>query len=508
MDAGAENAAGRLHRCLALARAWRRRGGDPVFVTSMEAPELEKRLRQRATGVLETIQAVRGSHEDARFTAALASERGVNAVVLDGDRFDTDYERIVAATDATVLRLDDAGGGDEQHVDAVLDPNPSAQVSAHGGEPELVLLGPRYAPVVERRPWGTGRSGPRGDGLRILVMLGKTGEDAIVATILEGVSALVGDAEPTPEPTVRVLAGREHAVSAHAASRLQVPNVEVELVTDPEDATSLARWADVAVSDAGPTVWELIHSGTPTVTVTTHESQSTLARSLEEHEVTVHAGDGVELNAAGLAEALGTLQSDATLCSEAGPWGREFVDGHGADRVAMHLARARTYLRPARPRDAGLLWRWANDRDVREASFSPKSISWPEHIGWYRDKLRDPSTYIWILQDADDTPVGQIRFDEHDPEVTNGDLPGIEGSRAAEIDVSVAQRFRGEGHGIDLIDLGVRRLFATSDYDLAVAEVKEWNTPSRRGFESAGFTEVGTRTVNKTRVHVYWREST
>jgi len=56
-------------------------------------------------------------------------------------------------------------------------------------------------------------------------------------------------------------------------------------------------------------------------------------------------------------------------------------------------------LREARPSDAELLWRWANDPETRANSFSRAAISYADHVAWLERRLASDATRIWIFGD-------------------------------------------------------------------------------------------------------------
>ena len=128
--------------------------------------------------------------------------------------------------------------------------------------------------------------------------------------------------------------------------------------------------------------------------------------------------------------------------------------------------------------DADLLWRWANDRETRQNSFTTSPIPYAEHIEWLAKRLGSDATRIWIFSDGD-VPVGQVRFD-------------IAGA-LAEIGITVAPEQRGRGYGKTMLDQAVRRLRAEQrDRVRPRASVLANNAASRRLFKACGFEEVST----------------
>jgi RimJ/RimL family protein N-acetyltransferase len=155
---------------------------------------------------------------------------------------------------------------------------------------------------------------------------------------------------------------------------------------------------------------------------------------------------------------------------------RELVDGTGAARVLASMSKIR--LRPTLPEDSQLLWRWANDPQVRAMSFSTEPIPWERHAAWFSTKLSDPSALLYIATDTSGRQIGHIRYE-------------VDGARAA-VSLSVAPEFRGIGYGKKMLLLGIEELFRGSGTKAVDAFVKPCNTASLRVFEAAGFRNEGT----------------
>src|SRR5262249_61995983 len=107
-------------------------------------------------------------------------------------------------------------------------------------------------------------------------------------------------------------------------------------------------------------------------------------------------------------------------------------------------------LRPARLEDSRFLWQWANDPEVGASSFSPDSIPWEAHVAWFSEKLEAAQmparSAIFIAEDDDGAPVGQVRFDAR----RDGGW---------EVDVSIAKAMRGRKLATPLIENGVQEIW-------------------------------------------------
>ncbi|MBN2839422.1 MAG: hypothetical protein JXP37_00485 [Coriobacteriia bacterium] len=126
------------------------------------------------------------------------------------------------------------------------------------------------------------------------------------------------------------------AAAAHGA----YTDAEIDVVVTPRTAAELRDAmlvADVAVSAAGQTLYELAATGTPTVAVTVAENQVAQARAFERAGAVVLAGawgepgtiEAVVGALAGLADPVRRAAYSAAA--------RALVDGGGAERVATRL---------------------------------------------------------------------------------------------------------------------------------------------------------------------------
>ena len=132
-------------------------------------------------------------------------------------------------------------------------------------------------------------------------------------------------------------------------------------------------------------------------------------------------------------------------------------------------------LRAAELGDARLLFDWANDPIVRAQSFTQATIPWADHERWFARKLGDPRCLLWIAEDAQGQPVGQVRFD-------------LGQDATAIISVSMAPDQRGRGYGATAIAQACAALRARHGSLTVLAYIRPDNLASQRAFSRAGFT--------------------
>jgi UDP-2,4-diacetamido-2,4,6-trideoxy-beta-L-altropyranose hydrolase len=333
-DAGATAGAGHVMRCLALAQAWNNAGGRSLFALSAGAGALVDRLGDEGVPAFE-LREEAGGAADATRTAGLAWAEQAAWIVVDGYRFDEGYRRSVAASGSPVMCVDDCGIDLPCRADVVLNQHLHARPELYPGcRPDArLLLGTRYAMLRrEFRRWRGRERAPRPELRRVLVTLGGSDPANVTPRALRALDALLG-----PELEVRVVVGPvnervEELRQAAARSRHRV-----ELLQHVTDMPALMAWADLAVSAAGFTCWELAFMGVPAVLVSVAPNQEPIAASLDAAGAARWVGAAGDADEPTLAAALADLRCQPAALDDMAARGRELVDGYGAERVARAL---------------------------------------------------------------------------------------------------------------------------------------------------------------------------
>ena len=99
-------------------------------------------------------------------------------------------------------------------------------------------------------------------------------------------------------------------------------------------------WADLAVTAAGSTSWELARVGTPQVAIVLADNQRPVAQGLAAEGLAVSLGWHADLTPESIAGAVGALAGDAGRRGEMSRRGRELIDGRGACRVLAEMGLA------------------------------------------------------------------------------------------------------------------------------------------------------------------------
>lgn len=490
-DAGPTIGTGHLMRSLALARAWQDAGGRVAFLGHCPDP----RLRERITAARIAFYALDRPHpapDDLATTLTtierLRSESPEAAIcwtVLDGYHFDAAYQEAVSQSGSRLLVIDDLAHLAQYHGDLLLNQNQAAERLIYPADARTgLLLGVRY---VLLRPEFLAHIGSRKPIARVarkvLITLG--GADPPNASLL----AIRAFAQlDVPDAEAKLVIGAANPRADALLTEIQRLDVNVQLLAAVTDMSKPMAWADVALSAAGGTCWEMALMGLPAAVLVLADNQLAVAEPLAAAGAVVNLGRPDELTPEAVGESLASLCRDHQLRQRQSVAGRRLIDGRGAQRVVAVMraldepfSLERFQLRPVEPHDMLPIWRLANDPTVRDRSLSTESISLDDHARWFDRKLASPDTRMWVF-DLKGLIAAQIRYDLVEPDV-------------AEISFSVAAGFRACGLGTRLLDATRTRASEQLGAARLRAIVRGENAASMRIFEKSGFQLALTKTI-------------
>jgi UDP-2,4-diacetamido-2,4,6-trideoxy-beta-L-altropyranose hydrolase len=475
-DASAGIGVGHAMRCLALAQAWKDRGGA-VTLASAHLPDAVAR-RFSAEGIeIANIPAL-SEADDAKRTAEIARARQAEWVAVDGYHFGARHQEEGHDAGAKVLAIDDHAHAGTYVADLILNQNLHATPALYVGiDSSRVLCGPRF--VLLRREFRTHTSFARQTPVtasRGIVTMG--GSD--VGPLAGVVNAVLGS-----------VASLDFTIVAGAAQHgFEERGGRVRIVPSPEDMAALMHDADIAVASAGSTAWELAFMQVPALLVTLAENQRAVAACLDREGAARSLGCASAITADALTDAIQGLAADGETRGVMAHAGRRLIDGAGVDRVLMRMRGSPLRLRRVAAEDCRQAWEWANDPATRAVSFTSAPIPWEDHVRWFSAKIAHPGTAYFIGVDADDRPVGQVRIERAADE------------DAGIISVVVDAQQHGRGLGTRMI---TEACLAQASA-IVIAYVKPANNASIRAFTRAGFQPAGeVRVHEQDALRFVWR---
>ncbi|GEC23868.1 bifunctional UDP-2,4-diacetamido-2,4,6-trideoxy-beta-L-altropyranose hydrolase/GNAT family N-acetyltransferase [Pseudonocardia saturnea] len=325
-DAGPSTGVGHTVRCAAVAEAATAAGHEVFWSGRLDG--LDWLWAGLTTGPPGTVLP---PADDSGALAGLAREHRIDAVHVDHYLLGDDLRDPLNAAGIALSTVEDFATG-RRPGDVVVDPNLGADEQPRPDDgSSLLLRGPAFAPLrtAARRARQVRNAGaPAGDPPRVLVVMG--GTDA--AGLLPRVVAALAAAGAPAEVDVVVPPGRSPELPAGGAARFRA-------VAPLSDLPAAMAAADLVVSAAGTTVWELCCVGVPMALVLAADNQT------DGYRTVVASGAAAGLGGIGdLAEpepagaVLRALLTDPAGRDALAHRARTIVDGDGAGRIVDAIA--------------------------------------------------------------------------------------------------------------------------------------------------------------------------
>ena len=332
VDAGPAVGLGHLQRCLSLAEALRRVGCESRILTC-DHPQVRQRIAAAGFEMASLTARTLGGIDDLEQTVVTAAQGGCEAVVVDSYAIGPESLRALRDRGLFVAAIDDLARGPFPCHLVVNGGIHAARLSYHASSGETqFLLGPRYAMLrpafqeVAARPI-------RPRARQLLLLVGGSDPQRLLPELLRELDTLPDDL------VVSAVIGPcvEHVQAIEQAAR--ACRHEVRLLHDPHAIWETMRDADLAVSAAGQTLYELAAVGCPTVAICVADNQEAQWQAFADAGVVRQAGRAGEPNLIRrVLEAVDSLLPNAPVREAMSAAGRQLVDGRGAGRVAEAMA--------------------------------------------------------------------------------------------------------------------------------------------------------------------------
>lgn len=429
-DASEEMGTGHLKRCLSLADAFAKLGAEVCFVIRQHdgvaerimaateyrvlwLPAVQSELAPKIDYVPHAGWSQAGWRRDAEETGAVLDDRVPIWLIVDHYAFDARWHReIKAKLGCSILAIDDLGDR-SLAADLLLDANAAvSHADKYVGKlssDTRMLAGPRFAPLSTAY-----RDARRyvfsSDVRSIGIFMGGTDAGGASTKVLRALREEAGFRGKVELVTTSSNARRAELAESCARDGNAVLSVDL-----PELSAFYARH-DLQIGAGGTSSYERCCIGVPTVAVVLAANQLAVVPILI--KLGVVAGAGIAVTGAddllpGL-PALGDVvrglladpQQRRTLSRNAS----HYVDGRGAERVALVMLADRLTIRRARFDDAAMIHTWRNDPTTRAMSINTSEIAYDDHVRWLAGIL-EAEKHLLFIAVVGSLPVGVVRFD-------------------------------------------------------------------------------------------------
>ena len=342
--------AGHVIRCLALAQAWKKGGGNVTFACQFMNEVIQNRIINSGMDLLGMATPSADLENPEQFLLVLEklkARHGHNhcLVTLDGYHFGEDYQKSIREAGYRLLVIDDINHLPYYHASVLLNPNIHADsLIYHCDQDTSLLLGPRYVLLLEEFRLGRDRRRETQQvASRILVTLGATDlKNQTIKTIRAlkkidvvtlDISIILGPTNPNGAEIKRELNNFPHRVHVH----INVYNMQ-----------EFMSKSDIAISAGGSTCWEMAFMGLPNVIIALSQDQQSIAQGLAEKGISINLGWYESVSEDQIAQALKELIFDHKTRSAMSLKGQTLIDGRGTERVIKHLISDQKFLVPSK----------------------------------------------------------------------------------------------------------------------------------------------------------------
>ncbi len=458
---------GHITRCTALCEAFKKKGIKPYFIVNAD-DSIKKLLKGKRNKVFNWL-----NKKDELFNLV----SGADIVILDSYLAKNDLYRKIAGMVKLAVYIDD-----NKRIDypegIVINGNIYAKgLEYPNAKGATYLLGAKYLPLRREFCDAPGKKTRRQIDT-IMITFGGDDSKNMTPRVLHLLAA------EFPQFTKKVMIGQGFN---NVEQIIMAADSRTELVYYPDSGKirDSMRAADIAVSAAGQTLYELAGLGVPAVAVAVAKNQLNNLIGWENAGFIYSAGWWEDKNIfSKISKGIESLEGRGVRVRK-GAIGRRLVDGKGAIRIRDHIvSRLKRYedkpkeisLRLAGRDDCKDIWLWRNNTDTRKASFDEKRIPFREHERWFNSKIADNNARIYIAEKGT-KKIGVIRFES--------------GNKSIHVNVNLNPVFFGKGFGPAVIKLGSNKFM--SEINKArqiIAEIKKDNLISQKAFARAGYRYV------------------
>jgi UDP-2,4-diacetamido-2,4,6-trideoxy-beta-L-altropyranose hydrolase len=335
VDGGNAVGMGHVVECLSLARSLRRRANCRISFLTEESPAAIHQLRLEGDRLCVLPGGISEADEIRRIRQ-FCRENGIGILVVDllgrGDSF---YTLLKDDLPLLVAILDDA-----QHrplpCDMVVNFHILQRQECYpqsGSNPTQYLIGSQYVLLDEsyHREWQKEKPIPQ-VCQTILINQGGSDPYGLTAKTLRALRDL------KLSQRVMVVIGpalaERHRRELHELSPSLGENYEMLHNVDPPLMRQLMAQADLAITAAGNTLYELAVMGVPSITVCHHERHDLVASHFAQLGAAINLGIGTRISEREIAEAVAALLADRGKRADLSAQMKKITDGNGAARVA------------------------------------------------------------------------------------------------------------------------------------------------------------------------------
>ncbi len=332
-DASGLIGGGHIMRCLALADAWVKNGGNATFVSAEISKEFVE-LIEKHGHKFEKILAVRGANNDILLTFSLYKELNAVAVVLDGYCFTSAYQKTMHNFGLFVIVYDDLGSSEKFFCNILVNQNIHADSIYYNllVKGATLLTGSRYASIRDEYLAFRNTSKKYSSVTNVVISLGLSDTTKIIEDILRCLSKI------EQKLCINIVVGQGNIDSVQRVANSTRHQISCSKMT--EDFSEVLSKADLAIISSGGTAHEAASIGVPMIVVCIAKNQQPAYKEFVSREIALGGGMSDSFDCSIFFKEVMKAIEYKKVRVQLGINGMKYVDGKGAERVALQIMKS------------------------------------------------------------------------------------------------------------------------------------------------------------------------
>lgn len=342
-DADFKMGIGHMMRCIALAQAWKAKGGKVTFISICENDSIIKKIKDEGFSFIplqRSFPSPADLHEVTAFIRRLFQKHRGIWCVLDGYHFDTKYQKALLSTQVKLMVLDDYHHLDAYHAHIILNQNIDAEKIQYVCDFDAQrLLGLKYTLLrteyldLQRKAHAFAKPIQN-----ILVTLGGSDYDNATVQVIQAllnsrfknitIHLVVGPYNPNKMQIYDLV---NNSLKNYSE---RLPNF---VIHKNANMPTLISSADLCISAGGSTCWELCYLGIPFIVIITAKNQQNIAVGLQRARAALCAGWANKIFKNKIQKNLVDLINDVNLRENLSKAANTLIDGKGRLRVIQKM---------------------------------------------------------------------------------------------------------------------------------------------------------------------------
>lgn len=335
-DATVAMGTGHIMRCIALAQAWKKKGGTVTFISHCKNEIILQRIESEGFNFI-AIENPCSTSQDLKQTLQVLKKNNSAIynpgwLILDGYHFTTDYQKAIRDSKTKLLVMDDYHHLDYYCADIIVNQNLKADNYRYNCNQDAVkLLGAKYAMLRSEFLDKKSEKDASEKARKIIVTMGGSDPENATLKIIEALQHI-----DDLELEIKIVVGSSNPNLKELKNSLQRNPHNIQLLHN-ADMPELMIWADLAISAGGSTCWELLYYGVPFLVIILAINQEEIAAVLENKSAAINCGHFQSLHPENLARRILSVIHNKTLREQFKTKGSLLIDGFGATRIIQQM---------------------------------------------------------------------------------------------------------------------------------------------------------------------------